>query len=105
MLITEALPPCNRVGGMKGSVGLAEKQLIMEKMSEEAENALQKFKNTWVGKRVKIIGINHPHRGESGECADVEYTNAGWGIRIILENGEGCFVFKGTDIRLDPIFK
>ena len=76
-----------------------------KKMSEKAEAALQEFKNTWIGKRVKIIGINHPHRGDSGTCADVEYTHAGWGIRINLENGDGCFVFKRTDIRLDPIFE
>jgi hypothetical protein len=77
----------------------------MEKMSEEAEAALQKFKGAWIGKRVKIVGINHPHRGSSGECKDVEYTNVGWGIRIKLENGEECFTFKGTDIRYDPLFE
>jgi hypothetical protein len=77
----------------------------MDKMSADAELALQKFKDKWIGKRVKIIGINHPHRGESGQCMDVEYTNVGWGIRINIENGEGCFVFKGADIRLDPLFE
>lgn len=81
------------------------KKLTMEKMSDKAEAALQKFKDAWIGKRVKIIGIDHPHRGESGVCADVEYTHVGWGIRINLENGEGCLVFKGTDIRLDPLFE
>lgn len=77
----------------------------MEKMSKQAETTLQQFKDCWIGKRVKIVGTDHPHRGESGECADVEYTPVGWGIRINLENGEGCFVFKGTDIRLDPLFE
>lgn len=74
-------------------------------MSNEAELALKKFKDVYIGKRVKIIGVHHPHCGESGVCADVEYTHVGWGIRINLENGEGCFVFKGTDIRLDPLFE
>lgn len=74
-------------------------------MSDAAELALQNFKDAWIGKRVKIIGTNHPYRGSSGECKDVEYTNVGWGIRIKLENREECFVFKGTDIRLDPLFE
>lgn len=77
----------------------------MEKMSDKAELALQKIKDAWIGKRVKIVGINHPHRGESGECVAVEYTHVRWGIKINLENGEGCFVFKGTDIRHDPRFE
>lgn len=77
----------------------------MDKMSEEAEIALQKFKDAWVGKRVKIIGATHPHRGESGECIAVEYTNVGWGVRINLENGQSCYTFKGGDIRLDPKFE
>lgn len=77
----------------------------MEKMSDQAEAALQKFKDAWIGKRVKIVGVDHPHRGESGECVAVEYTPVGWGIRIDLENGDGCFCFKGTDIRHDPLFE
>lgn len=73
-------------------------------MSAEAEAALQKFKDAWIGKRVKIVGSEHPHRGKSGKCSDVEYTSVGWGIRIDLENGEGCFVFKGSDICHNPLF-
>lgn len=75
----------------------------MEKMSDEAEAALQKFKDAWVGKRVKIVGISHPHRGRSGECVGVEYTAAGWGLEVRFEDGTGAFVFKGTDIRHDPL--
>ena len=74
-------------------------------MSDEAEAALQKFKDAWIGKRVKIVGIAHPHRGRSGECVSVEYTHVGWGIRINFEDGDGCFVFKGIDIRHDPLFE
>lgn len=77
----------------------------MSKMSYEAELALQKFKDAWIGKRIKIVGIDHPHRGKNGECKDVEYTNVGWGIRIKLENGEECFSFHGNEIRVDPIFE
>lgn len=75
------------------------------KMSEAAEASLKKFKDAWIGKRVKIVGIDHPHRGASGVCVDVEYTHVGWGIRINLEYGESCFVFKGTEIRHDPLFE
>ncbi len=79
------------------------KRFNMEKMSDEAEAVLQKFKTAWIGKRVKIIGRDHPHYGASGECVAVEYTNVGWGIRIHLEDGYDCFCFKGKDIRHDPL--
>ena len=76
-----------------------------EKMSAEAESALQKFKDAFIGKRVKIVGIDHPHRDESGTCSSVDYTNVGWGLKIDLENNESCYSFKGTDIRFDPMFE
>ncbi len=68
-------------------------------MSPEAEKILEDFKKNWVGKTVKIISINHPHYGESGEVISVDYTNAGWGVRIKLENYEECYVFNGHDIK------
>jgi hypothetical protein len=74
---------------------------IDKKMSPEAEEALQKLKDACIGKRVEIVGIDHPHRGGKGEVIAVEYTAVGWGQRIKLDNGLECFVFKGTDIRIN----
>jgi len=70
------------------------------KMSPAAEEALQKFKDAWIGKQVKIVGLYHPHRGGIGIATSVDYTNAGWGIRVDFEDGQSGYVFKGTDIRM-----
>ena len=55
------------------------------------------MKNILIGKNVKIIGLNHPHRGSTGEIVTIDYTNAGWGVKVDLTNGLSCFCFKRTD--------
>mgnify|MGYP003439718356 CR=1 FL=1 len=70
------------------------------KMSAKAEEALLKMQKTWVGKQVKIVGLTHPHKGGIGVATSIDYTNAGWGIKVEFEDGLSGYVFKGTDIRL-----
>ena len=55
--------------------------------------------NVWTGKNVKIIG-EHSHEGEIGIVEGFEHTLAGWGMRIKLENGGGCFVFKSENLKV-----
>ncbi len=50
-----------------------------------------------IGSKVKIVG-DHPHSGEYGTAESVEKTLAGPGIKIRLENGEGCFVFDMSNL-------
>lgn len=69
-------------------------------MSPELEKALQDFKDTWIGKKVEIIGQNHPHKGRVGEAIDVEDTNVGWGLKVKLDDGAECFIFNGADCRM-----
>lgn len=51
-----------------------------------------------IGSKVKIVG-DHPHSGEYGEIESIERTPAGKGIKIRLEDGEGCFVFDMSNLR------
>ena len=55
--------------------------------------------NICIGSKVKIVG-DHPHSGEYGTAESVEKTLAGPGIKIRLENGEGCFVFDMSNLRI-----
>jgi|GEM_PF-5650530 len=53
--------------------------------------------NINIGRKVKIVG-DHPHSGEYGTVESIEKTIAGTGIKIRLEDGEGCFVFSMSDL-------
>ena len=55
--------------------------------------------NIPIGSKVKIVG-KHPHSGEHGTVESVEKTPVGPGIKIRLENGEGCFVFKASNLKV-----
>ena len=47
-----------------------------------------------IGKRVKIVGKDHPHTGEHGTVLDIQTTFWGaTGLRINLDNGGSCFIF------------
>jgi hypothetical protein len=61
---------------------------IPENVREVAERFL--------GCRVLIRG-DHPHAGEVGTVARVEMARATrkWGFVVELDDGGGCFVFKG----------
>ena len=69
-----------------------------ETLKTAAEKALQEFIDRWKDEPVLITGKNHPCRGEKGIVITVDYTNAGYGMRIKLDNGGECYVFKGSDL-------
>ena len=52
-----------------------------------------------IGKKVKIVG-KHPHSGENGTVGGFDRTLAGLGIRIKLEDGQGCYVFSYENLKL-----
>ena len=72
------------------------------KMSPKAEEALQKMKDTLLDEYVKIVGIDHPHRLCYGFIKSIDYTNAGWGVKVDLDNGFSCYCFKRTDYQIIP---
>lgn len=70
-------------------------------MSPESEKRLAEFKAKWIGKHVKIVGIDHPWRGETGYVDDVTYGFVGWGMSVRLENNAGfAGITKGSDIKV-----
>lgn len=71
----------------------------MENKLSEQEQALEEFKGRWIGCDVKIIGFDHPHFLSTGKVSSVDYTNVGFGMKVDLQNGESCYVFKGSDIK------
>lgn len=70
------------------------------KMSPSGEEALQEFKDAWLNKEVKIVGLSHPHFGKAGIASSIDYTKVGWGMKVEFEDGNSCYVFIGTEIRL-----
>lgn len=64
------------------------------------------FKNKWIGKDVIVTDPTHPHYKTVGEVTDVEYTFAGWGMKIkntqqdSVFYGDEFFIFKGNQIKL-----
>lgn len=52
-----------------------------------------------VSKRVLIRG-DHPWAGEAGVVQDVEKTSAGTALKINLDSGLACMVFKREHIRV-----
>ena len=76
----------------KKSVESNKTSLIM-KMSEYV-----RYK--WMGRKVKIIDRSHPWTGETGTVKSIDKTLAGYGMRIELDNGVNCFVFKTSDISI-----
>lgn len=55
--------------------------------------------NELIGKKVKIIG-KHPHSGKTGTVDGFDRTLAGTGMRIKLEDGQGCYVFSYENLKL-----
>lgn len=71
-----------------------------ENISTEVNKQFDDFKAKWIGAKVLITGIKHPWRGESGVVSSMDHTAIGFGMKVDLENGESCYVFKGSDIQL-----
>jgi len=73
-------------------------------LSPELQKQWDDFKEKWMNAEVEIIGIKHPWAGCKGVVISFDHTNAGVGMKVKLENGFECYVFKGTDIkRLNPL--
>lgn len=74
--------------------------------TEELSKQLETLKKTWVGKSIHVKDINHPHFNTIGEVIDVEYTLAGWGMKIKnMQNdsifyGDDFYIFNGKQIDL-----
>jgi ATP-dependent Lon protease len=51
-----------------------------------------------IGKKLLIVG-KHPHKDSVGTVVGFDYTNAGPGMRVKLDNGLECFVFKPENVR------
>jgi hypothetical protein len=49
-----------------------------------------------VGCRIRIHG-DHPWAGHEGTVVSMDHTLAGWGLRVNLDCGESCFVFRPTE--------
>jgi len=61
---------------------------------------LKRNMENFVGKKCRIIGEDHPHKGETGITSRVEIPK---GFKmpamvVKLDSGEECFVFNNTDI-------
>lgn len=71
------------------------------KMSPEYEAKLEAFKKEWIGQHIKVTHKDHPHFGETGKVTSVDYTNAGWGIKIESDHqyGESFYVFRGGELK------
>lgn len=52
-----------------------------------------------IGKRVLIQG-KHPWSGEVGTITGADKTPVGYGLRVQLDNGMSCFVFKMGEFRV-----
>lgn len=48
-------------------------------------------------RRVKIVGA-HPHAGKAGTTTTIEKTLAGWGLKVALDEGGSCLVFRSDEI-------
>ncbi len=64
-------------------------------LTKEHFEQFEALKNKWVGKQVRICG-DHPHTGKKGEVVSLDHTHAGYGFKVDLEDGESCYVFKGS---------
>jgi hypothetical protein len=72
-------------------------QEIAYRLDAESEEGM--YIEELIGKKVKIIG-EHPHSGEAGTVDGFDKTLAGLGIRIKLENGQGCYVYSYENLKL-----
>lgn len=71
-----------------------------EKMSDEAEKALEDFRKKLIGLYVEVTSTKHPHFSETGVVKSIDYTNAGWGLLIEPEEGDSFYVFNGKEIKI-----
>lgn len=68
---------------------------------------VEQFKNQWVGKSVRVVDRNHPHYNAIGDVTDIEYTFAGWGMKIkntqndSIFYGEEFYIFNGKQIKVN----
>jgi hypothetical protein len=52
-----------------------------------------------IGKRVLLKG-KHPWAGETGTIEREDKTPVGYGLRVNLDNGMSCFVFKMNEFKV-----